>query len=81
MIERFTIEQPCMLRFVRVSVCSTPTRNTKLLDFKWKNSDRLGKWPPEVTAPDTEIFSLLLVAGLCVAIGRQLYESNDLTQV
>jgi len=28
---------------------------------------------------DTEVFSLLLVAGLCVAIGRQLNESKRLT--
>jgi hypothetical protein len=36
-------------------------------------------WQERNRTADTEIFSLLLVAGLCVAIGRQLNESKRLT--
>jgi hypothetical protein len=36
-------------------------------------------WQERNRTADTGIFSLLLVAGLCVAIGRQLNEFKRLT--
>jgi hypothetical protein len=37
-------------------------------------------WPGTESNADTEIFSLLLLSRVCVAIGRQLNEYKSLTQ-
>jgi hypothetical protein len=47
---------------------------TYLVGFK-----EVKMWQERNRTADTEIFSLLLVAGLCVAIGRQLNEFKRLT--